>query len=140
MSQLRQVAEHLGVLWQILNGPEEGEFKVRMNRGCYTYVYCSRFGGYAYHADGRLAKQNKTVTIGQRARARNRKTPRPRQSEGQGEEKCGESEPIFTNHEGDVQLMALTRRSSCSRHEGKLLVPVLRPGPPRSHQRPHGPD
>ena len=68
----------------------------------HTYEYCSRFGGYVYHADGRLSKQNKTVTIEQQVRERNRKTPRPSQSEGQGEEKCGESEPIFTNHEGDV--------------------------------------
>ena len=30
VSRLRQVAEHLGVLWQILNDSEEGEFKVRM--------------------------------------------------------------------------------------------------------------
>ena len=42
--RLRQVAEHLGVLWQILNGSEEGEFKVRMNRGCYTHEYGGRFG------------------------------------------------------------------------------------------------
>ena len=48
--------------------------------------------------------------------------------EGKGEEKCGESEPIFTNYEGDVQIKALTRgRSSSSRHEGKLLVPGHKP-------------
>ena len=102
MSRLRQVAEYLGVLWQILNGSEEGEFKVRTNRGRYTYEYSSRFGGYVYNEDGSLAKQKKTMAIGQQVRARNRKTPRSSQSEGQGEEKCGESEPIFTNHEGDV--------------------------------------
>ena len=128
VSWLRQVAEHLKVLWHILNAAEAGEFQVRPNRGCDTYEYCSRFGGYVYHADGRLAKQNKTVTIGQQVRERNRQTPRSNQAEGQGEEKCGESEPIFTNHEGAVQIMALAGRSSCSRHEGKLLVPVQRPG------------
>ena len=101
---------------------------MRMNRGCYTYEYSSRFGGYVYHADGRLAKQNKTATIGQQVRERNRNTPRSSQSEGQGAEKHQEPEPVFTNHEGDVQIMALTGRRSCSRHEGKLLVPVLRPG------------
>jgi hypothetical protein len=93
-----------------------------------TNEYCSRFRGYVYHADGRLENQNKTVTIGQQVRERNRKTPKSNQVEGKGEEKCGESEPIFTNHEGAVQIMALAGRSSCSRHEGKLLVPVLRPG------------
>ena len=128
MSRLRQVAEHLKVLWHILNGAETGEFKVQPNRGCYTYAYCSRFGGYVYHADGRLAKHNKTVTIGQQVRERNRKTPRSSLAEGQGEEKGGDSEPIFTNHEGDVQIMALAERSPRSSHEGKLLVPVQRPG------------
>ena len=86
----------------------------------YTYECSSRFGGYVYHADGTLAKQNKTVPSGQQVQERNRKTPRSSQSEGQGEEKCGESEPIFTNQEGDVQIMALTRRNRFSRHEGKL--------------------
>ena len=46
MARLLQVAGHLQVLWQILNGSEEGEFKVRMNRGRYTHEYSSRFGGY----------------------------------------------------------------------------------------------
>ena len=128
MARLLQVAGHLQVLWQIPNGSEEGEFKVRMNRGRYTHEYSSRFGGYVYHADSTLAKQNKTVPSGQQVQERDRKTPRSSQSEGQGEEKCGESEPIFTNQEGDVQIMALTRRNRFSRHEGKLLVPVLRPG------------
>jgi len=99
-----------------------------MNRGCYTYEYSSRFGGYVYHADGRLAKQNKTATIGQQVRERNRNTPRSSQSEGQGAEKHQEPEPVFTNHEGDVQIMALTRRNRFSRHEGKLLIPVPKPG------------
>ena len=67
------------------------------------------------------------MTIGQQVRERNRKTPRSNQVEGKGEEKCGESEPIFTNHEGDVQIMALAGRSSCSRHEVKLLVPGHKP-------------
>ena len=125
--RLRQVAEHLKVLWHILNAADSGEFKVRPLRCRYTYEYCGRFGGYVYHGDGRLAKQNKTVTIGQQVRERNRKTPKSNQVEGKGEEKCGESEPIFTNHEGDVQIMALAGRSSCSRHEGKLLVPGHKP-------------
>ena len=128
VSRLRQVAGHLKVLWHILNAAESGEFKVRPLRCRYTYEYCSRFGGYVYHANGRLAKQNKTVIIGQQVRERNRKTPKSNQVEGKGEEKCGESEPIFTNHEGGVQIMALAGRSSCSRHEGKLLVPGQKPG------------
>ena len=73
MDRLLQVAGHLQVLWHILIGSEEGEFKVRMNREVYkrnpyrhyTYEYRSRFGGYVHHADGTLAKQNKAVPIGQ---------------------------------------------------------------------------
>ena len=47
------------------------------------------------------------MTSGEGVRGRNRKTPMSDQVEGKGEEKCGEPEPIFTNHEGDVQVMAL---------------------------------
>ena len=63
--RLRQVAEHLKVLWHILNAADSGEFKVRPLRCRYAYEYCSRFDGYVYDNDGRLAKQIKTVTIGQ---------------------------------------------------------------------------
>ena len=128
--RLRQVAEHFKVIWHILNTADSGEFKVRPLHCRYTYEYHSRFGGYVYDHDDRLAKQDKKdkkVTIGQQARERNRKTPKLEQVEGKGEEKCGESEPIYTNHEGDVQIMALTGRSSSSRHEGKLLVPGHKP-------------
>ena len=120
--RLRQVAEHLKLLWHILNTGDSGEFKVRPLRCRYTYEYDSRFGGYVYDKHGRLMKQNKTVTIGQQVRERNRKTPKPKQVEGKGEEKCGEPGPIFINHEGDLQIMALAGRSSNHRHEGKLLV------------------
>ena len=124
------MAEHLKVLWHILNTVDSEEFMVRPLHCRYTYEYHSRFGGYVYDHDGRLAKQDKTdkkVTIGQQVRERNRKTPKLDQVEGKGEEKCGEPGPIFTNHEGDVQIMALTGRRSSSRHEGKLLEPRHKP-------------
>ena len=96
------------------------EFKVRVNRAHYTYEYSSQFGGYVYHADITLAKQNKTVPIERQVvRERNRKTPKSSQSEGKADEKCGESEPMSTNQEGDMQIMALTGRSRFSRHEAR---------------------
>ena len=74
IDRLRQVAEHLKVLWHILNTADSGEFMVRPLHCRYTYEYHSRFGGYVYDHDGRLAKQDKTdkkVTIGQHVRERN---------------------------------------------------------------------
>ena len=110
---------------------------MRMNRELYkrnlhrhyTYEYRGRLGGYVYHADRTLAKQNKVVPIRQQVRERNRKTPSS--SQPAEEEKHGESEPRtfnFTNNEGVVQIMALTRRNRFCRHEGKLLVPVPKSG------------
>ena len=60
IDRLRQVAEHLKVLWHILNTEDSGEFRVRSLHCRYTYEYHSRFGGYVYDHDGRLAKQDKS--------------------------------------------------------------------------------